>query len=51
MLQVSLPRVFGRVIAKVLSLVFILSNLTFGHGGKDKDGVVTSGWGYYEVGA
>ena len=27
----------------------VASNLTFGLGGKDKDGVVTSGWGYYEV--
>lgn len=25
------------------------SNLTFGEGGKDKNGVVTGGWGYYEV--
>lgn len=25
------------------------SNWTFGQGGKDKNGVVTSGWGYYEV--
>ena len=26
------------------------SNLTFGAGGKDKDGNVVAGWGYYEVG-
>ena len=25
------------------------SNLTFGVGGKEKDGKVTKGWGYYEV--
>lgn len=25
------------------------SNLTFGAGGKDKNGLVTTGWGYYEV--
>lgn len=25
------------------------SNLTFGAGGKDKDGNVVAGWGYYEV--
>ena len=25
------------------------SNLTFGAGGKDKDGKNVSGWGYYEV--
>jgi len=25
------------------------SNLTFGVGGKDKDGKTTSGWGYYET--
>ena len=25
------------------------SNLTFGAGGKDKDGNVTAGWGYYEA--
>jgi len=25
------------------------SNLTFGAGGKDKNGVVTAGWGYYET--
>lgn len=25
------------------------SNLTFGEGGKDKDGRVKAGWGYYEV--
>lgn len=29
--------------------VVIFSNLTFGQGGKDKDGVVKEGWGYYEV--
>jgi hypothetical protein len=26
-----------------------LSNLTFGAGGKDKDGKHVAGWGYYEV--
>ncbi len=26
------------------------SNLTFGAGGKDKDGNVVAGWGYYEAG-
>ena len=26
-----------------------ISNLTFGAGGKDKDGKNVSGWGYYEV--
>jgi len=25
------------------------NNLTFGAGGKDKDGIVTAGWGYYET--
>ena len=35
-------------LGKLISL-FVRSNLTFGQGGKDKDGVVTSGWGYYEV--
>ena len=25
------------------------SNLTFGAGGKDKDGKNVAGWGYYEV--
>lgn len=25
------------------------NNLTFGQGGKDKEGNVTDGWGYYEV--
>ncbi|KAF8307671.1 Hydantoinase B/oxoprolinase [Clavulina sp. PMI_390] len=25
------------------------NNLTYGEGGKDKNGVVTSGWGYYET--
>ncbi|KAG8894865.1 hypothetical protein FRB99_000945, partial [Tulasnella sp. 403] len=25
------------------------NNLTFGQGGKDKDGIVTEGWGYYEA--
>ena len=28
---------------------FITSNLTFGAGGKDKDGNVSAGWGYYET--
>jgi hypothetical protein len=27
----------------------ITSNLTFGAGGKDKDGNNIAGWGYYEV--
>jgi hypothetical protein len=27
----------------------LLSNLTFGTGGKDKDGKAVAGWGYYEV--
>ncbi|KAG8760176.1 hypothetical protein FRC12_009608 [Ceratobasidium sp. 428] len=29
--------------------VLWVSNLTFGTGGKDKDGKVTQGWGYYET--
>lgn len=28
---------------------FYYSNLTFGAGGKDKDGKNVVGWGYYEV--
>ncbi|KAG9101612.1 hypothetical protein FRC06_002787 [Ceratobasidium sp. 370] len=30
-------------------LIIPESNLTFGTGGKDKDGKVTQGWGYYET--
>jgi Na+-transporting NADH:ubiquinone oxidoreductase subunit NqrC len=40
----------------ILTLPFIFlveqglySNLTFGAGGKDKDGKTVAGWGYYEV--
>lgn len=29
--------------------LFSFSNLTFGTGGKDKDGKAEAGWGYYEV--
>lgn len=32
-----------------LVLRVFASNLTFGMGGKDKNGIVTNGWGYYEV--
>lgn len=40
------------LIARVQSsLINGPSNLTFGTGGKDKDGNSVSGWGYYEVGA
>jgi hypothetical protein len=31
------------------SFLMHCSNLTFGTGGKDKDGVAVAGWGYYEV--
>ena len=37
------------VISDHLFFFFFGSNLTFGAGGKDKHGVVTAGWGYYEV--
>ena len=30
-------------------LMLAFSNLTFGTGGKEKDGSFTTGWGYYEV--
>ena len=30
-------------------LTILLSNLTFGAGGKDKEGRAMPGWGYYEV--
>lgn len=31
------------------SIADISSNLTFGTGGKDKEGKAVAGWGYYEV--
>ncbi len=43
MYQVSKP------VSYVCALLTPLSNLTFGAGGKDKDGNNISGWGYYEV--
>jgi hypothetical protein len=33
----------------ILTFVIFNSNLTFGTGGKDKNGVAIAGWGYYEV--
>jgi len=35
--------------ARIPDLKPVYSNLTFGTGGKDKDGVAVVGWGYYEV--
>jgi N-methylhydantoinase B/oxoprolinase/acetone carboxylase alpha subunit len=35
--------------AFTFSLMFSGNNFTFGQGGKDADGNVTEGWGYYET--
>ena len=45
--QVSVAILLRLVGAQARNPAF--SNLTFGTGGKDKDGKNVTGWGYYEV--
>ena len=44
-----LPLHFSSFPTITLTPAFLNSNLTFGAGGKDKDGKNIAGWGYYEV--
>jgi hypothetical protein len=47
--QVRLAPSFSSSPTITLTPLFVNSNLTFGAGGKDKDGKNIAGWGYYEV--